>query len=75
MSTQPESAPIIAPGRFVETGEPIPVPEPQRIQPTRNITFRLKLTPDEHARLRTLAEANGQTPAQYVRERIFGENR
>ena len=42
---------------------------------SRNITFRLKLTQAEHAALRNMAEANGQTPAQYVRERIFGENR
>jgi hypothetical protein len=48
------------PGRPVGTGD------------NRVITFRLKLTLEERAKLDELAEAAGQTPSQLVRDRIFG---
>lgn len=38
----------------------------------RDITFRLKLTPDERKRLDDMAEGAGQTPSQYVRSKVFG---
>lgn len=37
----------------------------------RVVTFRLMLTPEERKQLNDLAEAQGQTPSQYVRDRIF----
>lgn len=47
------------PGRPVGSGE------------GRTVTFRLLLTPDERERLNELAAEQGQTPSQFVRERIF----
>ncbi len=39
----------------------------------RAVTFRLRLTPDERDRLNKLAEESGQTPSQFVRDRVFSD--
>jgi len=38
---------------------------------TRCVLFRLRLTPDERARLNAMAEEHGETPSQYIRRVLF----
>jgi hypothetical protein len=48
-------------------GQPITATDGEQ----RRVKFRLNITASEKADLKRRADAEGQTPSQYVRDRIF----